>query len=347
MQCIKGLLILVTVVFAANLAFAVDPIPKESGFSGHIGPGIGAVKYKGNMIAGLSKINTDFGEATTKTLTGEAESNTQGIGLLNFEIGYNFASTRTRVFLGSSLEDFLQFDLAQQLGVRQEIGNLGIVSAGFLISNIPITVWKDPYATNVVRQDTDRESTGGRFIWGKILNTGLQIQLDFRNIDIDEEQSGTSLGLTAAQRQQLDRNGDAFRGQLQYRFKITPKHRLAPAFSYRTIDSDGDAMSSDTYDFQLTYLYIGETINFAANALFGKADYDAANPIPVFNNQTQEDDRYGGTATLFYKNPFDWEWFGSDKISFYGTVAYFVADSNIDFYTTELTMGVLGIMYRF
>jgi Protein of unknown function (DUF2860) len=347
MKYIKGMLIVTAVLFAANLAFALDPIPKESGFSGYIGPGIGAVKYKGNMIAGINKVNYDFGEATTTTLTGEAESNTQGIGLLNAEIGYNFANSRTRVFIGSTLEDFIQFDYGQQLGVRQEIGNLGVVSAGFLFSNLPITVWKDPYITNTPRQDTNRDSTGARFVWGKILNTGFQLQLDFRTIDIDEEQSGTSLGLTAAQRQQLDRNGDLFKGQLQYRFKVAPKQFLAPAFLYTVNDRDGDAMSSDVYAFKLTYLYFGETVSFAGNALFGRADYDAANPIPDFNNQTQEDDHYGFTGTLFYKNPFGWEWFGSDKISFFGTVAYYTADSNIDFYTTELTMGVLGIMYRF
>ncbi len=122
---------------------------------------------------------------------------------------------------------------------------------------------------------------------------------------------------------------------------------LAPTFIYGVSDRDGDAMSRNTYDFRLTYLYFGETVSVAGNALFGKADYDEANPIPAFNNQTQEDDRYGITGTLFYKNPFGWKWFGSDKISFFGTVAYFVSDSNINFYTTEITLGVLGIMYRF
>ena len=134
---------------------------------------------------------------------------------------------------------------------------------------------------------------------------------------------------------------------MQYGFKVTPSNWLAPAFFYTKDDRDGDAMSNDAYTFQLTYLYHGEPFSFAGNALFGKADYDAANPIPAFNNQTREDDRYGFTATLFYKNPFGWEWFGSDKISFYGTAAYVISDSNINFYTTEITMGALGIMYRF
>lgn len=165
MKIINGMLIVTSILFAVNSAFAqLDPIPKESGFSGYIGPAAGAVRYKSNMIAGLRKINVDFGEEITKSLTEEAESRTQGIGLLNFELGYNFAGTRTRLFVGSTLEDFIRFDLAQQVGVRQEIGNMGTLSAGILLSSIPVAVWKDPYVANSPRQDTDRESTGGRLV---------------------------------------------------------------------------------------------------------------------------------------------------------------------------------------
>jgi hypothetical protein len=347
MKCIKSIVVIIAVLLSASLALALEPIPKKSGFSGYIGPGYGIVNYKGNMIAGIDRVNVDFGEETTQTLTDEAESKTEGIGMLNFELGYNFANSRTRVFLGSTLEDFIQFDLAQQIGVRQEIGNLGIVSAGFLYSGIPMKVWKDPYVVNIPRQDTKRESTGARLVWDKILNTNFEVQLDFRTIDIDEEQSGTTLGLTAVQRQQLDRNGDIFKGKLQYRFEVAPKHWLAPSFQYTVDDRNGEAMTNDAYDFQLTYLYLDETVSFAGNALIGKADYDESNPIPAFNNKTREDDHYGFTASLFYKNPFGWELFGSDKISFFGTVAYFVADSNIDFYTSEISLGLLGVMYRF
>jgi hypothetical protein len=73
MKFVKGILVVTAVLFTANFAFALEPIPKESGFSGRIGPGFGAVKYKGNTIAGINKINVDFVEETTKTLTGEAE----------------------------------------------------------------------------------------------------------------------------------------------------------------------------------------------------------------------------------------------------------------------------------
>lgn len=347
MKPIKVMLVATMVVFMANLAFAIDPIPKESGFSGYIGPAIGAARYKGNMIAGLNKLNMDFGNETTDSLTEEAEPKTLRLSLLNFELGYNFASTRTRVFIGSSLEDFIQFDLAQQIGVRQEIGKLGIMSAGFLKSGIPISIWKDPYMTDVPRESTDRESLGGRIAWDRMFSTGLGIQLDFSETTIDDELSGTALGLTDEQRKLLDRNGNTFRSKLEYRFLITPKHRLSPTFIYTRNDANGDAMSNDSYMFQLTYLYFSQPFTFVGNALFAKANYDEANPIPDFDNKTREDDRYGFTGTLFYKNPFGWNWFGSDRISFYGTVAYVVSNSNISFYTTEMMLGALGIMYRF
>jgi hypothetical protein len=48
MKFVKEMLIIITVLSVASLAFAFDPIPKESGFSGFIAPAIGAVKYKGN-----------------------------------------------------------------------------------------------------------------------------------------------------------------------------------------------------------------------------------------------------------------------------------------------------------
>ena len=38
--------------------------------------------------------------------------------------------------------------------------------------------------------------------------------------------------------------------------------------------------------------------------------------------------------------------YATDKIRFFGTLAHSTSDSNIDFYTTEISMGVLVIMYR-
>ena len=106
-------------------------------------------------------------------------------------------------------------------------------------------------------------------------------------------------------------------------------------------------MNRDAYNFQLSYMYHGEPFKFVGNALIGRAEYDEKNPISDFGNKTRENDIYGLSGSLFYKNPFDWEWFGSDKISFYLTAVYFVSDSNIDFYTTEISMANLGLLYRF
>jgi hypothetical protein len=50
--------------------------------------------------------------------------------------------------LGTDLTDLIRFDMTQQFGVKQGIGNLGILQGGILFSGIPAKVWKDPYVVD-------------------------------------------------------------------------------------------------------------------------------------------------------------------------------------------------------
>jgi hypothetical protein len=61
--------------------------------------------------------------------------------------------------------DLLSFDTAQQLGVKQEIGSLGVLQAGLLFSGI-VRVWKDPPSY----EDLDGEA---------MANTGVDVQLTY------------------------------------------------------------------------------------------------------------------------------------------------------------------------
>ena len=54
MKTLRSLIIaaLVTAfLFSANLSFALEPIPQESGFSGFIRPSVGYLNFKSNMVA--------------------------------------------------------------------------------------------------------------------------------------------------------------------------------------------------------------------------------------------------------------------------------------------------------
>jgi len=328
-------------LFGANLAMALDPIPKESGFGGFIRPGVSYLNYKSNMVA--SFLGYDLSEKKINSLDDSPDSESTGLVLVPFSLQYTFASTRTQLFLGTDLTDLIRFDYTQQFGVKQEIGNLGILQGGILFSGIPAKVWKDPYVVDKNRKDTNRTSNGMRLAWDRIGGSHLQLQYTYRKIDISSEKSGDFLDLTSAEKSLLKRDGDRHVGEAVYRFRFGKKHTLNPAFIYSYDDRDGDAMKSDGYDFQLTYGYNGDTFKFTGNASIGWADYDDKNPI---YDKKQDDDRYGIQGTLYYENPWSWSLFGSDPMNFFVNAAFAETNSNIDFYDQEAILVGGGVFFK-
>jgi len=101
--------------------------------------------------------------------------------MFNFEFRYTFADSRTQIYAGNTLEDFLRFDLAAQAGVRQEMPDSSVVAASFVFSSIPAEVWEDPYMANQSRKETDRSAQGLRLSWGNILDTNLDVRYTWRD----------------------------------------------------------------------------------------------------------------------------------------------------------------------
>lgn len=331
----------ILLLFGATFATALEPIPKESGFSGFIRPGVGYLNFKSNMVA--SFVGFDLSDKKTNSLTNSPDSQSNGIALVPFSLEYTFASTRTQLFLGLDLTDLVRFDFSQQIGVKQGIGNLGILQGGLLFSGIPAKVWKDPYVVDKNRDETSRTSNGGRLAWDRIFGSRLQLQYTYRKVDVSSEKSGGFLGLTSAEKNLLERDGDRHIGEILYRFNFAKKHRLTPAFVYTKDDRDGDAMKNDAYDFQLTYGYVGDTFTFTGNAFIGWADYDDKNPI---YGKKQDDDRYGIQGTLYYKNPWDWSMLGSNPMNFYVGAAFVETNANIDFYDQEVFLTTAGVFFK-
>jgi len=131
---------IMVMVVAADFANALEPVPKESGFSGFIRPGVGYVSFKSNMVA--SFLGFDLSDKRTKALDESPDSQSSAIVLVPFSLEYTFANTRTQLFLGTELTDLIRFNYSQQIGVKQEIGKLGLLQGGFLFSGIPAKVWK-------------------------------------------------------------------------------------------------------------------------------------------------------------------------------------------------------------
>ena len=109
----------IVLLLGANLATALEPIPKESGFGGFLRPGVGYLNYKSNMVA--SFLGLDLSDKKTNSLDDSPDSQSTGIVLVPFSLQYTFASTRTQLFLGTDLTDLIRFEYAQQFGVKQAI----------------------------------------------------------------------------------------------------------------------------------------------------------------------------------------------------------------------------------
>jgi hypothetical protein len=132
----------ILLLYGADFATALEPIPKESGFTGFIRPGVGYMRFKSNMVA--SFLGFDLSEEKIDSLSDSPDSQSTGIALVPFSLEYTFASTRTQLFLGTDLTDLIRFDYSQQFGVKQGIGSFGILQGGILFSGIPARCGKTP-----------------------------------------------------------------------------------------------------------------------------------------------------------------------------------------------------------
>lgn len=329
------------VAIGGGTANAIEPIPDQPGWSGFVTVGVASISAKSNLVSGVDRFNLDLGDKKINSLSDEPDANSAGMLQLNFSLNYTFAG-QTQLFLGNSLENLVEFDRATIGGVRQQFKDRSIVELSLVSSPkfSPVQVWKDPYVTGVDRKEADRTSNGVRIEYDKILGTGFGVQYTQRKIEIDDEQSGTTqLGLPADQAKLLKREGDTKRLELAYTFPRKDRHVFKVSIAGLKQDLDGEAMSGDQTQAQLTHVYLGERFTLASNVFVGKQDYDKTNPV---FNKTRDDDILGLGFVVFDKKIFNSKnWVGQ------GTLVWYQQDSNIDFYYQSSTFVGIGAQYRF
>lgn len=342
-KTVSLLALAITLVVPALPAHAIQPIPEATGFSGFVNVGVGVMESATNQIAGNNI--SDTGSNHVGSLRDSPDSETNALPILNFEANYTFADTRTQIYLGNQLEDLLRFDMSSVAGLRQELPDKGIVSLAYVFTAVPTSVWEDPYVVNAKRKKTDRSADGLRLGFDRILGTRLEAQFTWRDIAINEEQSGRTqlIGngdLSAEQANSLDRNGDAYTGKLTRPFFFQKmRHMLIPTLEYSRYDLDGEAMAFDRYGMLLSYVFNAGKFNLITNLYYTRSDFDEENPI---YDKTQEDDVLGASLTAFYK-----KFLGVPQMNLVGSVASYDSDSNINFYDTKITIASVSVLYRF
>jgi hypothetical protein len=318
-------------------SLAIEPIPRQDGFSGIIGAGANYFDFKSNEIAKVA--GTEVSEKRTDS-TGEPESKTSGLPALKFDLRYTLGSSQTQFFFANDLFDLVKMDSVAELGVRQQFSDKSILSVGLVYSGM-VKVYSDPYQTGTERGDTKRTAVGVRVVYDKIMGSGLALEAMYRKIEIDNEQSGTQggVGLSPAEISLLDRNGKEMTFGAQYTIPVGEGQIITPAFTYINSDLDGNAMKNNRYQFEATYVYDSKEFALGLNLLFAMASYDRSNP--VFNKE-EKDTVYGAFAFGSYKNVFDVR--GMDLV---GRAGAEVKEADIDFLNSQAIIAGLSLQYRF
>ena len=166
---------------ASHPVVAVDRIPMTSGFGGFTLFGPSYPNVESNLIARASPIVlNDVGDARISSIFDAPSANSSPGVVAGGEVNYTFSGTRTQIFFGNRLEDLLRLDMVVGLGVRQQIGNVGILAASARFTPVKLEVWTHPFVEGEDRQATDVDAPGFRLRWGQVFGTGLELTVTDR-----------------------------------------------------------------------------------------------------------------------------------------------------------------------
>jgi hypothetical protein len=330
----RKIILATTALLAAGISQAqINPIARESGFSGSVTAGaaygnIASNFYKSDDHERIDNLGSPQGQNVVSPL-------------IRFDLRYTLAESRTQFILGNQIHDALRFDFTQLLGVRQEIGDRGILSAGFVFNGIaPNEVWADPYKTNADRADTKRDTKGIRLGWEGIMGSSFSADLTSRRVEIDSEESGRSTTLTADQIAQLDRNGTSTRLRVSYDWEFAPRHFLSPGLILGKDDLDGKAMSNETAGLKLDYGFSVDKDTFSASLYMARQSYDQGNPL--FGNRKADSTDYALGVNYLRQGLFGYKWLGGFINASYGQ-----SNSDIEFFDADFKRIGLGLRYKF
>jgi len=309
----------------------------EPGLSGYIQLSYAYMNFRTNTVAGFLK--SGISENITSSLYERPHSQQIFTSMAASEIKYTFKNKKWQLYFGGSLLDIVRLDLVQQFAVRMFPGDKGYVSLGILGTGVPVSVWSDPYATGIEREETERNSLGFRFEWLHIGPTNLGIQYDFRANALTE-QSGMFLRLSDAERRLLDRNGFAQRIQINYYQQLSKAHTLIPAVIYRHINTKGTAKKGYGISADVSYGYTKKRFTSAANVAFGYRKYVAENPI---YQKKQRNHEFSVTENVFYRinsNP-------KMALLLTSSVSYVLSESNIEFHSQNGFLFQIGMILKY
>lgn len=318
-------------------AIALQDIPTTSGFSGNLGVAAGYTDAETNLIKGTEL--WDIGKSSVDSNFRSPEGEDDAFVLPTFDIAYTFGSQQIQLFLDGDVEELVDLETLSQVGIRKQFQELGIIELSYLSSGLaPQEVWADPYDATRPRSDTDREFGGVRFEWDRIAGLPIGFMIQYRDIEIDDEFSGTTIfGSGSSQAKLLSREGDDYRGEVRYTWRREANQIISPYLGYQDADLDGEAMAYSGPYIGLDAAYQGAKWGIAGRARAGTKEMSKRNPI--YGTRTDAD-WFEIALSASYKLPWD-RWFAE------GSLAWAKEDNDVSFHDQRNLLLLLGAEWRF
>ena len=232
---------------------------------------------------------------------------------------------------GDPAEAALSQSTASQDSLEQRREALGL--------DLPLPVQYGRFLLNLARGDLGISWAGGQpvsLLVGQQIGATISLAASGMVVALI---SGVGLGLSAAQRSLLNREGDHHQAELLYTYQLCENQWLAPTLQYDHYGLDGGAMRNDMYSLMLTHTFATNKWRLISNLIYGFSNYDERNPI---YQKTCKADRYGVSTTLLVPN-----FCNVKNMTGLLGVAYLLEDANINFYDTEIIAVTASTMYTF
>jgi len=331
-MCKKIIMITVFILFACinGSALAEDfnsqeTVDKQNHmlYKGSAGGFSGTVNVGGVWMNSKSHLTPGDKNKRLDNLGQSAQRETQVIPLAFFNINYDFANGN-QIYMGIPFED----EPRLTFGVQHGMGIVGEFDLSVFYA-FPEEVWKDPYLTDLDRQETDKTVYGGKLEYSM---NHFKASYELAYVDVDEDEIGTQF-------KNLRRNGNVHQIETSYEIELGNGCMLEPGIGYTMANIDGKSNQYKGHKGSLALMKRWEKFMLLASVGGELNDYDTVNPI---FNSTREDKIFQAMVLLSWMNPF-----GYERFSFDIGGGYEKDNSNIAFYDSEGQFSFITLGYRF
>jgi hypothetical protein len=275
--------LLLPLIAGVSLPSLALPPMGQPGFDGLVNLGYAGGEIETNFLAEIDGADIDLGSESINSF-GSPDSESLGMPVVNFDVGYVFSNRKTRLSLANDFSDLIEFDRTTRLSLRHDFDSAGQMRLDLLSpAGLATRVYADPYQLNVKRKTTDMETSGVQLTWDDMFGSGFGVELAGKKRDIDDEFSGNALvadgDLSASDQKLLDRNGDIYTAEVNYNYKVDVHHTIVPAVMYVNRDLDGKAMAQDGVTLSVGHAYMADNLTWISKLSYTDLSGDKTNPI--------------------------------------------------------------------